>query len=268
MPRGTSRRDEAARQGQLWTPAVWAGTAKLAAWFDASTSPITASSGAVAQWNDLSGNANHLTQSTAGQKPTFDPIGWKAPNANLPAITFDGAASPNNDNLALTSTLAYSGATGISAHLALQQDGSGVVRTFFSGISGSASLRFDATNNMRIFTTNVENVQVGTITLATGWHIVGMEAATNLSRIWADGQSETQTAFNPSFTQPVSKIGLQVPAVTEFFTGAMGEMVFSAVILNARETNLVTGYLAWKWGTVANLYKLHPFKNRPPLIGD
>jgi hypothetical protein len=30
----------------------------------------------------------------------------------------------------------------------------------------------------------------------------------------------------------------------------------------------IEGYLAWKWGLVANLPASHPFKNRPPLIGD
>lgn len=45
--------------------------AGLWAWYDASDAgSITASSGAVSQWNDLSGNGRHVTQSTAGAKPT------------------------------------------------------------------------------------------------------------------------------------------------------------------------------------------------------
>jgi hypothetical protein len=35
-----------------------------------------------------------------------------------------------------------------------------------------------------------------------------------------------------------------------------------------RRRQTVEGYLAWKWGLVANLPAAHPFKNRPPLIGD
>lgn len=268
MPRGVSRRDEALRQGRLWTPAQWAGTTKLTAWYDTVSSPITAASGAVAQWNDLSGNANHLTQSTAGQKPTLDPVGWKAPQANLPAITFDGAASPNNDNFTLTSALTYSGGTGMSVHAAVQQDGNAQFRTITSGSSGAPELRLSNTQVVEIIRSNVANIQSGTITLPTGWNIVGMDVATSLSRVWANGQSESQSATDPAFTNTLSRIGLQVSLTTAFFTGGIGEMIFSNVILNTRDANLVTGYLAWKWGTVSNLYKLHPFKNRPPLIGD
>lgn len=42
-------------------------------WFDASNSANFSLSGtAIGQWNDLSGNNNHVSQSTAGAKPTYD----------------------------------------------------------------------------------------------------------------------------------------------------------------------------------------------------
>lgn len=54
--------------GGAFSPADIAG---LAAWYDASdAASITESGGAVSQWNDLSGNGYHLTQSTSTQKPT------------------------------------------------------------------------------------------------------------------------------------------------------------------------------------------------------
>src|SRR5439155_19226332 len=44
--------------------------AGYAAWYDASdTSTITASSNAVSQWNDKSGNGYHLTQGTGSRQP-------------------------------------------------------------------------------------------------------------------------------------------------------------------------------------------------------
>lgn len=50
-----------------WTPASLTG---LATWYDASNAAsITSSAGRVSQWNDLSGNGKHLTQTTAGNKP-------------------------------------------------------------------------------------------------------------------------------------------------------------------------------------------------------
>jgi hypothetical protein len=46
--------------------------AGLEAWWDASVaSSVTLNSGNVSQWNDLSGQGKHLTQSTAGQQPEY-----------------------------------------------------------------------------------------------------------------------------------------------------------------------------------------------------
>lgn len=56
-------------------------------WLDASNSgSITSSGGAVSQWSDLSGAGNHVTQGTAGAKPT---TGTTSQNG-LNTIDFDG----------------------------------------------------------------------------------------------------------------------------------------------------------------------------------
>lgn len=58
-----------------------------AIWFDAAdTSTITASSGAVSQWNDKSGNGRHVSQATSAAQPT---TGTNTQNG-LNVITFDG----------------------------------------------------------------------------------------------------------------------------------------------------------------------------------
>ena len=68
-----------------WTPLDLAG---LVAWYDASDlSTITdAGAGAVSQWADKSGNGNHVTQGTAGLRPT---TGIRTQNG-LNVIDFDG----------------------------------------------------------------------------------------------------------------------------------------------------------------------------------
>lgn len=53
---------------------------------------VTQSGGAVSQWDDLSGNGRHLTQSTAGNKPTF--------SSNT--ISFDGTS----DYLSISASIA------------------------------------------------------------------------------------------------------------------------------------------------------------------
>lgn len=77
-------------------------TSGLLAWYDASdTSTITESGGAVSQWNDKSANAYHLTQSTAGLKPT---TGTRTQNGRN-VIDWDGgdemtSSCPNSDSTA------------------------------------------------------------------------------------------------------------------------------------------------------------------------
>ena len=62
-----ARRPFVAAGGGGWTPA----SVTTDFWFDASNAAsITASSGAVSQWNDLSGNGRHATQSSGSFKFT------------------------------------------------------------------------------------------------------------------------------------------------------------------------------------------------------
>lgn len=58
----------------------------LVAWYDASQITGLSDGEAVAQWNDVSGNGNHLTQGTAGFRPIY-----KVSIVNgLPVVRFDG----------------------------------------------------------------------------------------------------------------------------------------------------------------------------------
>lgn len=90
----------------VWTPLALGSS--LVAWYDAAdASTITQSSGAVSQWKDKSGNANHLLQSTAGNKPTYSATGFQS---NTPGITFDGVndfLSAANINIGTTAFSAF-----------------------------------------------------------------------------------------------------------------------------------------------------------------
>jgi len=72
--------------------------AQLQLWLDsADLGTITSSSGAVSQWNDKSGNAFHVSQGTAGNRPTTGTVTLNGLNA----IDFDG-----NDGLNRTTSAA------------------------------------------------------------------------------------------------------------------------------------------------------------------
>ena len=62
-------------------------------------------------------------------------------------------------------------------------------------------------------------------------------------------------------------LGTQSPTFARFTHAVYAEVIgISDATTQKRLT--VEGYLAWKWGLVASLSASHPFRNRPPLIGD
>ena len=67
------------------TPAALGPAVTAGQWDASNAATITASGGAVYGWNDLSGNATHLVQPTAGQKPLTGNL-----INGLQTITFDG----------------------------------------------------------------------------------------------------------------------------------------------------------------------------------
>src|SRR5262245_19031906 len=66
-----------------FSPSVLPG---LKAWYDATTIAGLSDGSAVAQWNDISGNANHLTQATGSKQPLYKTGIVKG----LPIVRFDG----------------------------------------------------------------------------------------------------------------------------------------------------------------------------------
>src|SRR4051812_47429097 len=83
MPRGINAYDEARLQGRLWTPQ--AIQPALGCWLDAGDpSTITYAAG-VSSWRDKSNRTRHATQATAGNQPTYVPVG-------PPRVSFTGNA--------------------------------------------------------------------------------------------------------------------------------------------------------------------------------
>jgi hypothetical protein len=61
----------------------------LAAYYEADQGITLDGSNAVSQWNDLSGNGAHLTQSTAGSRPKYAPAAF----GGAPAVSMSGAGN-------------------------------------------------------------------------------------------------------------------------------------------------------------------------------
>jgi hypothetical protein len=259
VPRGTDRYDEARVQGRLWTPKVWKGDAKLVAWYDFSNENggLTYATG-VSDAVDLSGKGNNATQPVGSAQAPWSPN----------VLNSKGAILPNDiDGYNLTNALTYNATNGLSAACICYNNGSGV-RVIFShaASTGSPNIRFngDQFELVRNFQASLLLTAAGTC--PTGVRIVGCDFQSNSCVAWIDGTSysnSTDPGFGSTLAHLFNDNG------TSFWVGdPFGEILIGQSRWTVRDRSLVDGYLAWKWGNVSNLVASHPFKNRPPLIGD
>lgn len=245
MPRGTGRLDEARLQQRLWTPYCLAPS-QVKGWLDPSDlSTITIDgSGNVSQINSKIGSTNAV-QATAGNRPGWSPTAW------------NGRGCLNNTNTTrwLTFDVLHDVFLCVATGTSLQQQ-------LVGGAANGPDFYF---YNGTMYLDKAGVVNYCAITPPTsGRHIFGYNI-TGVSAIYVDGKV-AQSGPTSTIT-----IGSNILFINRDFTNysyvlPAGELLFlSGVSTDDRQR--CEGYLAWKWGIVDNLSGVHPYKNRPPLIG-
>jgi hypothetical protein len=272
MPRGVNKYDEARLQGRLWTPTL----SRPALWFDAAdASTITVSTG-ISEWRDKSGNGRHISQSTSA----FQPIYSQTLINSLPAVVFDGS----NDYLSTTSF--PTSFTELYIYVIAKWQTIGNSTTTIQALVDNNHLsdplrgfvaqdRPDLVNRPLTFE-HLPNSTAGAIdNTTTGnntWRIIGLEASSGVSdSFYRDGELIQTTANTGVFNiQSQLNIGAWYTGTVydRYLGGQIAEIVIMTNSQSGQIRQLHEGYLAWKWGLTGNLSASHPFKNRPPVIGD
>jgi len=256
VPRGLNAYDEARIQRRLWTPAML--DVPPFAWFDAmDLGTISAASG-VDTWRDRSNKGRTIVQSSGVNRPAFQPTGF---NGRYPAVVGDG-----NDAMdAVELEIPYNATTGLSMFAAVQQPTTTGNRGIWGpNASGGALVRW-TDNTLNLIRSQQASLLQTSMTFGVGYHIIGAEFKTSLTRAWGNGVSE-ENANNPAFTSGFYKLFLDNN--TDFGSGAVGEVIFIPATLSTKAANNMNGYLAWKWGLPGNLSAGHIYRRRPPMIGD
>lgn len=244
-------------------------------WLDAAdTSTITASSGAVSQWDDKSSGARHFTQSTAGSRPTTGVTTLNGRNV----IDFDndwmGAAtasdwtflSDGTDYIVATAIrIAANANPGVNYPLLSNHNGvagsGGVMRWFWDDRAsqsrnnvlvhhvGTQSNTFDSVNN----------VTASNTVDAETWLVLSMIAnpdsatASLRSQMWVN--AGTVTATNARTTAPTANTPPRAlrlgndPLISSDLVGSVAELVIVSGA-DATEANrlLLVDHLRAKWG--------------------
>lgn len=221
-----------------FTPASLSG---LTLWLDASdAATITQVAGSVSQWNDKSGNGNHVTQGTGANQPitgtnqqnTRNVLTFSNQWLNLPS----GPLSVPSAKGTVFVVAKPSNVFGSQA-LVIWDNGSlryGIdIYEAYRGWHGNApGVSSEITVN-----TNPTILMSGSISgAASTQYVTRRETGTT-------GPLKTPTTF----TGLSAKIGARGTGV-ETFSGFMAEIVVFSRYLEQAEANSIGGYLADKWG--------------------
>jgi len=244
--------------GPTWTPEQ----ITTLQWSDAADADtITEIAGDVAQWDDKSGNENHLTQSTGTNQPrtgvrTLN--GLNILNYNGDFLEVASFPVPASGDIAIFAVSEVDVVTNNSDSM-------------FSMDSSDNDFTFRAESSP--FTGRINTTGIGNnVTLTDGPHEGPSIYNTNFDftglakyNAFIDGtQRASNTNYSTKLNTPQSFKLMATRNGTSPLDGAVGEVILVEDVSEATR-QLIEGYLAWKWGLQASLPYEHPFKNGAPL---
>ncbi len=248
MPRGLNPYDEAVVQRRLWTPAQW----RTAVWFDAADlSTVTTIGSGVTEWRDKSGFQRHVAVPATVNAPTLR----QNVQNGLPAI--DWGAALNNLGLR---NLAVSNFNPTRYLIVAHYEGPNP----FNAFVGLVAHTFGASTDVILTNSSGTNWWSGNF-FHNGATSATSTALPTISQPFVLASNFAQNANRTNFFIGNDRF---LPGLTRGWRGKIMEVVGIDFVWSGAERARAEGYAAWKWGLVANLPATHPYRNRPPLIGD
>jgi hypothetical protein len=248
-----------------WTPTALS----TALWLDANdASTITLNGSTVSQWRDKSGNARHASQATVANQPMYSATEF---NGNG-RIRFDGT----NDSLSIASTALFSsGNANLSmffVYSSIASSGYGAI--FANYIAGNLEVLYATSGLGYAMPWGLYNN--APMDLASGGYvqnkksIIGAIRNSGVFTGYTDGTtdlsvSNSASVYTESNTQSQWYIGSNNVG-GENANVEIAEIILVNSAISTTDRQRLEGYLAWKWGLVANLPSGHPYKNSPPTV--
>jgi hypothetical protein len=224
-----------------FNPGIYGG---LLGWWDASVlgfadnTSIDASSH---QWPDLSGNANHLTQSAAGNQPVCK---TGAINS-LRVVRFDGGVSPNNDKLEFTNPLALSGDFTVIAVGLVNADS---IILGNSGANQQLRRYRSSAETMSIFDGSIDVVSSTLGTAHNAVHCMTWRRSGINLKMRENKTDRTSGTPTSGLTYTLNRMGVTSPVFSQL-NGDIGEViVYSQNRTDGEMDSIYDTYLKPKWG--------------------
>lgn len=243
----------------LWTPAdittaLWLDASDSGTLFDATTGgSAVAADGAVARWEDKSGNARHATQPTEANRP----LRKTSVQNSLDVLRFDGLDDHLLHGLVSTSSVSSFVAYKL---ISLQTGYRGIIAVGENNSNGSMILaRIDGFAKWGTFSSGNILANSDATTNPTIKVLLDNSTATGNS-LFSDGSSDGTFSGNP-VGQPIKHIGGYSSQKTN---ADIYEIVVVGSIVSTDDRQKTEGYLAHKWGLAGSLPNDHPYKSAAP----
>jgi hypothetical protein len=258
----------------LWTPIQI--TTSL--WLDGADSSTITGTSTVSQWRDKSGNARNAT--TAVRSPS---LLLNAQNG-LSAISFTAASATKLDtpdfsiapNRQYCTFVVVSGAGLISSGnypriwvTKLTGDGGSPASAYPQGFLGAGASNGRAAHLAGAaspLTPEITGLSTTSAVLLSGRFGTAGVTADNIS-ISANGGTQTSASGR---TGTLSTTGIRIgsdvgTSSVSAWNSWIGEIILTQDI-SFDQSQLIEGYLAWKWGLTSSLPSDHPYKNAAPTV--
>lgn len=229
----------------------------LYSWYDASVaSSITSSSNKVSQWNDLSGNGLHLTQSTGALQPSTGTTTQNGRNV----IAFAGS-------IIASTGVSYTANTLTVFYVALKTSAGGASNLFSRVISFSLNNDndYDTTNGMNpMYATNTLGGFAPNSTIYRNSAVAAAQSLTyNVANttafklngsnvdLWHNSTTATGTTSATALNSNRFAVGNGYAGGADgYLNGWVAEILVYKAILTTTEINATRDYLKTKWATV------------------
>ena len=242
----------------LWTPAQ----ISTSIWLDAAdASTITSSSNLVSQWDDKSGNNNHLAQATASLQPLY----------NVNQVEF--AVNENLFKNSVANMLNSSGTTSLFiVHDIIDPTTSS---GNFTTILRNSSTEADPTkrrpfmiygkvgDTLGISNSSSSSPNITTASTKTGRSVISYTQSPTQATVFLDGTQQAQINNTPN-TSTTSELFTLVNAADTNNTMVFSEVILVNDLVTLEVRQKIEGYLAWKWDLTASLPADHPYKTKAP----
>jgi len=238
------------------------GVTSSKALYDA-TSGVQVIGTSVTQWNDLSGNGNHLTPSNNGGTNDHTLVSKELNNLDVVRHDTDDYYSKSIGSVSGNITFAILckvNGTGLS--------GSDSIFSM-AGAAPSFQLQAGINNQFRAHlaaSTGIGSDTSNTTNYADAWHIflLKLDIANTVGKVFVDG---SQSGSDISYTTSLGATTLRIWTNRGNSSQPSGDIA-EFVVVEDSSTSIqekIEGYLAHKWGLSANLPNNHPYKSSAPI---